>query len=195
MTDPSRPSLDRVETLGDDTPGLVERLGTAARNHPRGATALLGVGALLVLTVVGIVVWRWLNAPAEVPPGPLDSAALAVSSTGQGGVVIDRRFPPSGGSVDQATVRLEMKVTLTTPPGAVGMVLGMVGPGIGTSDAAGIPPISSGNSVVGLVTATVNCATAPGSVESDQLATREEIKAVLAEIAGRSVVQQQELFA
>ena len=29
----------------------------------------------------------------------------------------------------------------------------------------------------------------------DQLATREEIKAVLAEIAGRSVVQQQELFA
>ena len=169
MSNGPLPSLDRVETLGDDSPSLIERVRSAASQHRGIATGLVIVGVVILIAAAAFAFNRWRSTPAEIPPGPLASASLSVTSTGQGGVVIDRQLSASGGTVTGATVRLEVKATLTGPRSAVGRVVGIVGPGVGSTDAAGIPPVASGDSAVGLVTASVECATAPGSVDSDEL--------------------------
>jgi len=153
MTD-DLPPLERVETIGDDTPTLSERLGGLRRAHPW-ASGLLALALVAVVGVTGAVVWRSAST-TEPPPPPTrpDGPLVRVASTGEGGGVRDRLVDADGTTV---IVLIEVKVTIIGPSGLVGHVRGISGPGVQSSSARGIPPVMSGSSSVGLVASTVRC--------------------------------------
>ncbi len=167
MTLPDEPPhLDRFETLGDDSPTASQRAATWADAH-RGLTALIAVAA--VLAGAGIAFRWWQSRPAPHVASVLDSVSVGIQGTGMGGVVTQRTRAVDSGATGTATVVLEIKVTLTAPPGTVGDVAGIVGPGIASTNAHNIPPIMAGSSSVGIVTSTLECPTAVDDPHSARL--------------------------
>ena len=160
------PRLDRVETLGDDSPTLVERVGGLARRHPL-LTAAISLAA--ALTAVGVVGLWWVARPVPLTPTPFDAVRVSIASTGMGGVVTGRTLIAEGGAVDTATVVLEMKASLAGSTGVTGRIRGIIGSGIQSSSAGNIPSVQSGDSVVGIVTSTISCGTALADESSYRL--------------------------
>ena len=158
MTLPDEPPhLDRFETLGDDSPTASRRVSTWAAHH-RALTTLIVIAAVLASAAVAVRWWQ--SRPVPHVPSVLDSVSIAIQGTGMGGVVTQRTRVDDNGATSTATVVLELKVTLTAPPGTVGQVSGIVGPGIASSNAHNIPPILANSSSVGIVTSTLECPTA-----------------------------------
>ena len=160
MTDPV---LGQSESLGDDSPTVIERSLSWAAAH-RAWSALI-VGALALVLAGGVTAW-WRSQPP--PPGPFDAVPLLVKSTGMGGVVRDQVVNTESGGITSAVVALELKASVTGEPTLLGTVHGITGVGVTTTDAQGIPVIIGGGSSVGVVHAAVSCATA----FSDELSYR-----------------------
>ena len=86
-----------------------------------------------------------------------------------GGVVTQRTRIADGGDTSSATVVLELKITLSAPAGTEGHVIGIIGPGIASTDAHNIPPILANSSAVGIVTSTVECPMVVNDPQSNRL--------------------------
>lgn len=166
MTDDASQPLLREETLGDDSPTWTQRTAHRARQHP--VVSALAALAVVACAAAGITAW-WINRPVEREPGPYDAVTVTVQSTGQGGVVLDRTLITDGGLTATARTVLELKTTLIGPDTVVGRIRGIVGSGIQSSNARGIPQITSGGSSVGLVNSTITCPTALADQQSYRL--------------------------
>jgi len=174
MTDGSSPPpLSRTETLGDDSPTVLQRVAENVRRH-RILTGLAGA-LILVVAVAGGAQW-WRSRPVPPPPQPFAGVAVTVQSTGQGGVVLERTPITHGGVTGVARVVLEIKATLRSGRRSVGRVEGIIGTGITATEAPGLPPIDSGSSSVGLVYATVDCGTALADPLSYRLVVALELR-------------------
>lgn len=180
MTD-EPPLLSRTETMGDDSPTVLERLGLTARQH-RALTALLAAGALVAAGAVGAQWWR--SRPVPPAPQPFAGVVVTVQSTGQGGVVLERTPITEGGVTGVAKVVLELKATLQSGRRAVGRVQGIIGSGVTATEASGMPPIDAGSSSVGLVYATLDCGTALADPLSYRLTLDLELRGPNGPVAG-----------
>ena len=104
--------------------------------------------------VAGLLVARpWQQGPDPTTP---DGVSVRVGRTDSIGTVVEEGAEP--------VVRIEAKVDLVGPPGGTGRVRGVAGPGV-METRSSMPPLASGSSVVGLLTARVRCADVVGRDE------------------------------